>query len=105
MTSPTKPEQVQFEDWLAICNVKADYCRMLDTKDWDGWTQLFTEDFVLDTADSGGFVITGRAEAVAAVRAAIETARTAHQVHFPRDDNHRRQCRSHLADGGPGCLG
>ena len=77
-------ETANFEDWLAICNVKADYCRLLDTKDWDGWKQLFAEDLVLDTTAAGGTVENGRDAAVASVRASIETAKTAHQVHFPK---------------------
>jgi hypothetical protein len=68
----------------AICEVKARYCRLLDTKQWDAWADLFTGDFVLDTSDSGGpSAITGRDAAVAMVRQAIATARTAHQVHTP----------------------
>lgn len=77
-----------FSDWLAICNVKGDYCRLLDTKDWDGWKQLFTEDFVLDTTAAGGTVENGRDAAVASVRGSIETVKTAHQVHFPKIDFH-----------------
>lgn len=72
-----------FADWLAIANVKAAYCRLLDTKDWEGWGQLFTEDFELDVTGSGGDLVKGRDAVVASVRGAIETAKTAHQVHFP----------------------
>jgi hypothetical protein len=28
----------------AIRRLKARYCRFLDTKDWDGYRQLFTDD-------------------------------------------------------------
>ena len=72
-----------FANWLAICNLKARYCRLLDTKDWDGWGNLFTEDCRLDTTGSGGTVEQGRAAIVASVRAAIHPAKTAHQVHSP----------------------
>ena len=72
-----------FNDWVAICNLKAAYCRLLDTKDWEGWGQLFTDDFHQDVSGSGGGVYEGREAAVAATRAAIETTKTAHQVHFP----------------------
>ena len=72
-----------FNDWVAICNLKAAYCRLLDTKDWEGWGQLFTDDFTKDVSGSGGGVYEGREAAVAATRAAIETTKTAHQVHFP----------------------
>ena len=68
----------------AICELKARYCRFLDTKQWDSWTDLFTADLVLDTSEAGGPPpITGRVEAIAMVRHNIETARTAHQVHTP----------------------
>ena len=77
------PGTPDFADWLAIANLKAAYCRLLDTKDWEGWGQLFTEDFHLDVSGSGGDVIRGRDAVVASVRGSIDTARTAHQVHFP----------------------
>ena len=72
-----------FADWLAIAQVKAAYCRLLDTKDWDGWSELFTEDVEVDVRESGGTLEKGRDAFVASVRAAIETTKTAHQVHFP----------------------
>lgn len=72
-----------FADWLAIHNLKARYCRLLDTKDWEGWGQLFTEDFHQDVSGSGGGVFEGREAAVATTRQSIETAKTAHQVHSP----------------------
>jgi uncharacterized protein (TIGR02246 family) len=77
------PENANFGDWLAVAGVKAAYCRLLDTKDWDGWKALFTEDVVVDVTASGGTVMTGRDAMVALVRSSIETAKTAHQVHFP----------------------
>ena len=48
-----------FNDWLAIANVKAAYCRLLDTKDWQGWGELFTEDAVLDVTGSGSLGVGG----------------------------------------------
>lgn len=77
MTSP------QFGDWLAISNLKAAYCRLLDTKDWEGWGLLFTGDAVQDVTGSGGGVFHGREAIVAATRGSIEAAKTAHQVHSP----------------------
>lgn len=72
-----------FTDWLAICETKARYCRCMDTKDWAGYADCFTEDLVLDTSPAGGTRIEGRDAAVALVRKSIENARTAHQVHNP----------------------
>lgn len=69
---------------IAICELKARYCRLLDTKQWNAWAELFTEDLVLDTSEAGGPPpVPGRDQALALVRGVIETARTAHQVHTP----------------------
>jgi hypothetical protein len=76
-------EQI-LQDRIAICELKARYCRLLDTKKWAEWMELFTDDFLLDTQEAGGPPpIKGRTEAVAMVRQTIETAHTAHQVHSP----------------------
>jgi len=74
---------INFEDYLAICDTKARYCRCLDEKDWDGYRDIFTEDVVLDTRGSAGDMIIGRDKLVPWVRSSIETATTAHQVHTP----------------------
>jgi uncharacterized protein (TIGR02246 family) len=74
----------EIEAYIAICEVKARYCRTLDTKDWAGYADVFTEDFELDTSAAGGPpAIRGREAAVRMVRGAVEKARTAHQVHSP----------------------
>lgn len=68
----------------AISETKARYCRFLDSKQWDAFANLFTEDFVLDVSDGTGLpLVHGRDEAVAQVRSSIEEAVTAHQVHQP----------------------
>lgn len=72
-----------FADWVAICETKARYCRCLDTKDWQGYADVFTEDLVLDTGPAGGYKIEGRDEAIRRIRASVESAKTAHQVHNP----------------------
>lgn len=77
------PETPSFADWVAICNVKAAYCRLLDTKQWDEWGQLFTEDCEMDTRPSGGTLEIGRDNFVKSVRGSIETTKTCHQVHSP----------------------
>ena len=74
----------ELADRLAIFELKARYCRLLDTKQWDDWAQLFTEDYVLDVSEAGGGPpIEGRDAAMASVFASIGTAVTAHQVHIP----------------------
>jgi len=72
-----------FSDWLAVCETKARYCRCLDTKDWRGYADCFTEDFQLDTSGAGGYVVAGRDAAIRMIRGSVETAKTAHQVHSP----------------------
>ncbi|RYD63430.1 MAG: nuclear transport factor 2 family protein [Sphingomonadales bacterium] len=81
----------EWEDWRAICELKARYCRLMDGKDWDGYRDLFTEDYELDvSAASGGAPVRGRDAALATVLPHIRDAVTAHQVHSPeiviRDD-------------------
>ena len=71
-------------DRIAICELKARYCRLLDTKQWDEWADLFTQDLVLDTSEAGGPPpVSGRTAALAMVRQTIEAAQTVHQVHTP----------------------
>jgi ketosteroid isomerase-like protein len=73
---------VNFTDWVAICETKARYCRCLDSKDWDGYANCFTEDFVLDLPPAGN-VHHGRDAAVRTVRGHVETWITTHHVHNP----------------------
>ena len=72
----------------AIERTKARYCRFMDTKQWDDWGMLFTENATLDvsedvTPEMGPQIVHGRAAIVAQVRAVVDTARTTHQVHSP----------------------
>lgn len=68
-----------------IKSLKARYCRLLDTKDWQGWGQLFTDAAVMDVSEDikGAAPIHGRAAIVAQVRQVTEAARTTHHVHAP----------------------
>ena len=76
--------EIDIQAYVAISEVKARYCRLMDTKDWAGYAELFTDDYELDTSYAGGPPpIRGREAAIAAVRSWIETAKTAHQVHSP----------------------
>ncbi|WP_340589110.1 nuclear transport factor 2 family protein [Erythrobacter alti] len=72
-----------FADYVAICETKARYCRCLDTKDWAGYADVFTDGVVLDTRASGGEMVEGREQVVAMVKSAIGKAITVHQVHSP----------------------
>jgi hypothetical protein len=78
-------EQVAWADIEAIKQLKARYCRLLDTKDWAGWRDIFTDDFVSDTTESGGVLISGADEFVAFIRSTLgkPSQPTVHQVHAP----------------------
>ena len=78
-------EAVWLSDVEAIKTLKARYCRLLDAKDWTAWRDLFTDDFVSDTSQSGGRVITGADEFVAFIRKTLgkPSQVTVHQVHAP----------------------
>ena len=74
----------ELEAYIAISQVKARYCRMLDTRDWEGFADVFTEDFELDTSAAGGPPpIRGRDAVIRMIRASLDSARTVHQVHSP----------------------
>jgi len=72
-----------FDDYRAICETKAQYCRAVDGKDWQAWGDLFTDDIVLDMIGCGSEVYEGRDTVVARISAGIATGTTAHQVHAP----------------------
>jgi hypothetical protein len=74
------------DDLRAIERLKARYCRTLDTKDWDGFRQVFTDDFVSDTSEAGGKLITSADDFVAFVRGALGASVTVHQVQQPEID-------------------
>ena len=67
----------------AIKQLKARYCRHLDTKDWQAWRSLFTADFLSDTSPAGGKVIQGADDFVAFTRKSLRSQATVHQVHAP----------------------
>ncbi|KJS07446.1 MAG: hypothetical protein VR73_08755 [Gammaproteobacteria bacterium BRH_c0] len=73
---------------IRIEELKARYCRLMDTKQWDAWGQLFSEDLVMDVsddvpADIGTPIQRGRDVVVAQVRGFVGQAITVHQVHSP----------------------
>jgi len=67
----------------AIKQLKARYCRLLDSKDWDAWRKLFSNDFLSDTSQAGGKIIRGADEFVAFTRKGLRNQATVHQVHAP----------------------
>jgi hypothetical protein len=69
----------QLLDIEAIKQLKARYFRFMDTKQWDAWRQLFTEDAQFEGASAGGTPD----EFVAAVARNLADVRTVHQGHMP----------------------
>ena len=67
----------------AIKQLKAQYCRYLDTKDWAAWRGIFADNFVSDTSQAGGKVIDGADDFVAFTHKSVGNRATAHQVHGP----------------------
>ncbi|OBB37467.1 MULTISPECIES: nuclear transport factor 2 family protein [unclassified Mycobacterium] len=76
----TEADLVEIE---AIKQLKARYCRLLDTKDWAAWRSLFADDFLSDTSPAGGKKIQGADEFVAFTRKSLRNQATVHQVHAP----------------------
>jgi hypothetical protein len=67
-----------------IKTTKARYCRFLDTKDWQGFASVFTENAVLDVReDAGTDPMHGISVIIETVRHVVQHAKTAHQVHSP----------------------
>jgi hypothetical protein len=82
--SHTAKDRRTIDDWFAICEAKARYCRALDAKDWAGFGGLMTEDYEMDVSEGTDVpVIRGREAAIKEVQKSILTAATAHQVHAP----------------------
>lgn len=63
--------------------LKARYFRALDTKDWYGLVQVFTDPVHIDVSDDGAGTTTSPAEFVASVRRALAGATTVHHGHMP----------------------
>ena len=73
-------------DIEAIRRLKARYFRTLDTKDWDAMRQVFTDDVVMDTTQSGGGRVEGADEFMTFLREALDGTVTVHQGHMPEID-------------------
>jgi hypothetical protein len=76
----------------AICQLKARYFRFMDTKQWDDWATVFTDDVVVlvDSAVSNGTELsaphdlpTGRDAFVEHIRHFLDGVVTIHHGHMP----------------------
>ena len=73
-----------FEEIEHIKKLKARYFRLIDTKQWDAWGELFTEDVsVVCQGPHPDIRCEGRADLVARVRKALAKAVTVHHGHMP----------------------
>jgi hypothetical protein len=67
--------------------LKARYFRLLDTKQWDAWSEIFEPDIVAEFPDDHpDAVYRGRDVLVSTVRASLDPALTLHHGHTPELD-------------------
>jgi ketosteroid isomerase-like protein len=65
-----------------IKQLKARYFRCIDQRDWEGWSDVFARDAVLEVPEAD-MTTTGRDAIVASVSALLTGARTVHHGHMP----------------------
>jgi uncharacterized protein (TIGR02246 family) len=71
------------DDIEAIKQLKARYFRTMDTKDWSGMRQVFTDDVVVDTSEAGGNVVTGADAFMDFLIPQLAEVVTVHHGHMP----------------------
>ena len=71
------------DDMEAIKQLKARYFRTMDTKDWETMRQVFTDDVLMDTTDSGGDIVAGADRFLAFLREVLDAVVTVHHGHTP----------------------
>jgi hypothetical protein len=82
MTDGPRPT---LDDLLAIEEIKqlkARYFRLMDTRQWSAWGDVFAPDAVMEVPEAD-LELHGSTDIVANVSAALEGARTAHHGHMP----------------------
>jgi hypothetical protein len=77
----------RFDDRVALQTLKAMYFRLLDTKQWGAWRELFTDDMVFDIELAAGSepmrLAHGGDDFVEMVSEQLKDAVTVHQGHMP----------------------
>jgi len=71
------------DDIEAIKQLKARYFRTMDTKDWSGMRDVFSDDVVIDTTESGGGVVVGADEFMTFLAQTLADVVTVHHGHMP----------------------
>jgi hypothetical protein len=74
------------DDVEAIRKLKARYFRTMDTKDWEGMRQVFTDDVTVDTSEAGGSIVSGAENFIAFLQNTLRGAVTVHHGHMPELD-------------------
>lgn len=88
------------DDIEEIKRLKARYCRLMDTKDWEGYRELFTADVTVNLESAGeavpgqgqepteaaGAVIAGVDSFIAMIVPTLGEVVTVHQCHTPEID-------------------
>jgi hypothetical protein len=74
---------MSLQDIEAIKQLKARYFRFVDTKQWDRWGELFTEDAVLDVPVNRAEPLVGRRAITDRVRRNLNAMVTIHHGHMP----------------------
>ena len=72
-----------YEIVVAVTKLKAQYFRFMDTKDWSSWSDLFTEDAVLENLSHREHPLAGRDTIVDTVSRNLERMVTVHHGHMP----------------------
>ena len=75
-------------DLEAIKQLKARYFRLLDTKQWSEWAEVFTEDARLQWGPADEQIMQGRETIVAQVSANLEDGVSVHHGHMPEIEIH-----------------
>ena len=83
MPTPPPADAAALMEIEAIKQLKARYFRLMDTKQWDEWEQVFTEDATLKWGPEDGQIMRGRSAIRAGVSGSLEGAITVHQGHMP----------------------
>ncbi len=80
-------DEARLSDRVALQELKASYFRLLDTKQWGAWRQLFTDDMVFDIEMAAGGpaerMTTSGDDFVEMVSEQLKNAVTVHQGHMP----------------------
>ncbi len=71
------------EEIEAIKQLKARYFRLMDTKQWDQWGDVFTEDAIVAASPRPEEIYDGRANIVRSVSTVLRDATTVHHGHMP----------------------